>query len=400
MLKSMKWTVLGTCVMLSLMTLFVSVGYATLTGQLTISGTTEWNETANIYITDIQVTNQSNVSGTVSVTKTGFVVFEHGNYTLDLQRSQFNPGGSVTIRITVKNNSGIDQYFAQLTTDPALPQQCVISYPDAQFGVGSVVPQGESRTLTLTIQNAQTMQTVDMNGRESVLVFSPSFDENMTQNVTKSLADVFANVLAGKGPTGDGEGITYKGQEIAADRILQVLQQNMESVDTGGYIGNVGNATQDRKDLIEAIFGENMTMQIGNIYYTVSVLIKNQQIDNRGQNDMVMYITADQLTLGGGRWSSGAWRDLNIVPVYGLVFINNGAQGYTSCDHLFAGEAPVCDYGGTFGEGYTGNFNTNLWNSTDYPDLTDTSGGQITEQYSTTNGELDEAYQRYVRENP
>ena len=400
MLKSMKWTVLGTCVMLSLMTLFVSVGYATLTGQLTISGTTEWNETANIYITDIQVTNQSNVSGTVSVTKTGFVVFEHGNYTLNRQRNQSNPGGSVTIRITLKNNSGIDQYFAQLTTDPALPQRCVISYPDAQFGVGSVVPQGESRTLTLTIQNTQTMQTVNMNGRESVLVFSPSFDEDTTQDVTKSLADVFANVLAGNGPAGDGEGITYKGQEIAADRILQVLQQNMESVDTGGYIGNVGNATQDRKDLIEAIFGENMTMQIGNTYYTVSVLIKNQQIDNRGQNDMVMYITADQLTLGGGRWSGGAWRDLNIVPVYGLVFINNGAQGYTYCDHLFAGEAPVCDYGGTFGEGYTGSFNTNLWNSTDYPDLTDTSGGQITQQYSTTNGELDEAYQRYVRENP
>ena len=185
---------------------------------------------------------------------------------------------------------------------------------------------------------------------------------------------------------------------IPADRIMDTLTEYMTSVDTGGYIGNVGNASQDQKDLISAIFGENMTMQIGNQYYSVSILVKNQQIDNRGQNDMVLYITADQLAVGSGYWSNG-WKELTIVPVYGIVFINNG-NSYTACDHLFAGEAPVCNFGGDFGSGNVGNFNTNLWNSTDYPDLRDTSGGDITKDYITTNGELDEAYQRYVRENP
>jgi len=191
----------------------------------------------------------------------------------------------------------------------------------------------------------------------------------------------------------------YRGQTIPANRIMQTLTDSMENVDTGGYIGNVGNATQEQKDLINAIFGEDMMMQIGSSYYSVSLLIKNQQIDGRGENDMVMYITADQLTLGGGTWRNNRWQNLNNVPVYGIVFINDGRNNYTYCDHLFAGEAPVCNLGGEMGEGRVGNFNTNIWNSTEYPDLTDTSGGEINEEWSSTNGELDEAYQRYVREN-
>ncbi len=115
---------------------------------------------------------------------------------------------------------------------------------------------------------------------------------------------------------------------------------------------------------------------------------------------MVIYVTADQLAVGGGRWNRNEWTELNVVPVYGIVYINNGNGKYTQCEHVFAGEAPVCDFGGALGTGKVGNFNTNLWNSTDYADLKDTSGGSISQSYITTNGELDEAYQRYIKENP
>ena len=171
----------------------------------------------------------------------------------------------------------------------------------------------------------------------------------------------------------------------------------MESVDTGGYIGNVGNASQDQKDLITAIFGDEISMQLGNQYYSVSLLIKNQQIDGKGEKDMVLYITADQLTVGGGTWRNNSWRDLNNVPVYGLVFINNKKNDYTFCDHMFQGEAPVCDFGGALGTGNVGNFNTNLWNSTEFPSVTDSSNGQITQSYITKDGELDDAYNYYIK---
>ena len=243
-----------------------------------------------------------------------------------------------------------------------------------------------------------------MNNFESVLVFSPEFNVQDTEDATRALARAFASVLAGKGPNGDGMGIIYKGQTIPANRIMDEIIAKMTDVETGGYTGNVGNATQDEKDLIEAVFGENVIIQIGSNYYSVYMLIKNQQIDNRGENDMVIYITADQLNMGGGRWQNAGWNqaegwvDLNIVPVYGLVFIKEG-NGYKYCDHLFAGEAPVCDFSGALGEGKVGNFHTNIWNSTEF-NVSDTSGGSIGQQYITTNGELDEAYQYFIQRNP
>ena len=120
---------------------------------------------------------------------------------------------------------------------------------------------------------------------------------------------------------------------------------------------------------------------------------------------MVIYITADQLNLGSGGWQDGNWgqqgsyQNLHIVPVYSLIFIKSG-NGYKYCDHLFAGEAPVCDIGGAFGEGKVGNFNTNLWNSTEFNVTDSTANGNITQDYINTNGELDEAYQHFINQNP
>lgn len=381
------------CVLLPLMTLFASVGYAAITAHLTISGEAEYNEPATVFITDVKVSSSNNVTGTPTVTKAGFVVFQHNQYTLNTQRGSNTPGGSVTIEVTVKNNSDVGQYFVGHTIEPQLSRNVVVSF--SNITVGTLLAHGETKTFYINIQNTSYYNTFTVNQSESTLNFSPNFDESFTQDASENLATVFSNVLEGKGIDGEGKGIVYQGREVPANRIMDTLTSTMENVDTGGYIGNVGNASQAQKDLIEAIFGENILMQIGNQHYSVSILIKNQQIDGRGQNDMVMYVTADQLAIGSGNWSNGAWRNLNIVPVYGIVFINNNGS-YSYCDHLFMGEAPVCNFGGAFGAGNVGNFNTNLWNSTEYANLTDTSNGVITQDYITKDGELDEAYRRYV----
>ena len=384
------------CITLSFMCLFTSIGYAAVSGNLAIHGTVEYTLPKMVYITSVSVKESSKTSGsTPAVEKVGFVMFDHSGYTLNTQSSYNRAGGSVTIEVTVKNNSGVEQYFTGLSNTPALANNAVVSY--SNIGVGEKLAADETRTFTITIQNTSWSKTVNMSGVQSALGFSPSFDDTATENASRDIASIFANVLAGKGVDGNGTGIVFQGREVPASEIVSLIFDNMENVDTGGYMGNVGNASDERKELIYAIFGDQIIMEIGNQYYTVSILIKNQQIDGRGANDMVLYVTADQLAVGGGAWRNNAWRDLNIVPVYGLVFINNGNDNYSYCDHLFAGEAPVCSFSGAFGAGNVGNFNTNLWNSTEYADLTDTSGGSITQDYITTNGELDEAYQRYIR---
>ena len=396
MLRSARFITIGMCLLLLCMTLFLSVGYAALSDQLKINAVVHVKEPQMVYIKDVHVFYSNNINGTPTVTKTGFLFYKHGDYSLKPQQNNA-AGGLITVEVTVKNHSGVQQYFAGHTMDPALSQECVVNYQNIKLG--DLLKVDETKTFRITIQNTSSRNTYSMKDRESMLNFSPDFDESFTEDASKGVAAVFANVLAGKGIDGQGTGIYYKGQYYSADRILQLLLDNMESVDTGGYIGNVGNASQDQKDLIEAIFGEHISMQLGNQYYSVSLLIKNQQIDGRGENDMVLYVTADQLAVGSGNWQNNAWRNLNNVPVYGLVFINNGRNNYAYCDHLFAGEAPVCNFGGAFGAGNVGNFNTNLWNSTEYPSVTDSSSGQITQDYITKDGELDDAYQYYIRNN-
>ena len=395
MLRSTRFITIGMCILLLCMTLFISVGYANVSDSLQIAGMVEVKEPQAVYITYINVASYSNTTARPTATKLGTVFYKFDNCTLRSQQNN-SAGGSVTVEVTVRNGSGVAQYFVGHSMSPALPQGCVVSYMN--ISLGTVIQPDEEKNFRVTIQNTNRSTQVQLNS-ENVLNFSPDFDESFTEDASKGVAAVFGNVLAGKGIDGQGGGVYYEGRYYAADRIMQLLLDNMESVDTGGYIGNVGNASQEQKDLIEAIFGEHISMQLGNQYYSVSLLIKNQQIDGRGENDMVLYVTADQLAVGSGNWQNNAWRNLNNVPVYGLVFINNGRNNYAYCDHLFAGEAPVCNFGGAFGAGNVGNFNTNLWNSTEYPSVTDSSSGQITQDYITKDGELDDAYQYYIRNN-
>ena len=369
------------CVGLSCMSLFLAVGYAALSGTLTIKGQATYYEPKTIYITKV-------LQGGDKFQKYGYLTLL-GNHTFNRRNETY------TVTVEVKNNSGLAQYFDIVVIEannPKYTASTVITSTNKP-AQGVLLPHGATETYTITFKSTD---RVSLNQAINNLRFTPDYGD-LSVDAAKGVAEIFQNVLAGKGPDGNGGGITYQGRNIPADQIMSVLTENMESVDTGGYIGNVGNASQARKDLITAIFGENITFNLNGEEHIVSLLIKNQQIDNKGQADMVLYVTADPLNTGGGTWRNSSWQNLNYVPVYGLVFINNGAQGYEYCDHLFAGEAPVCDFGGKLGNNYTGNFNTNLWNSLDYPSLTDRSGGVITQDYCTTNGELDEAYQEFLK---
>ena len=225
--------------------------------------------------------------------------------------------------------------------------------------------------------------------------------------------EMVVDVLNGKGIDGEGKGIDDQGEYIAGDQILSHIKSDYMNIHgdgggTGQYIGNVAGADASIHALMEAIFGDNMIIKIGNLYYTVSFLMKNQRINHA--NDMVLYFTPDPLLLGGGSWNGGThdetseyYKDLNMVPVYALVFTyDENTKTYSSpVDEnkewfIFSGEAPVCDIGGGMGAENIGNFNTNIWNSLDYPNLHDTSGGSVSSGGNSKNGELDEAYKKYM----
>lgn len=421
-----KWRQIMLCAAFSFMFLFIAVGYAQLTDNLVVEGTAEVPELQAVYITNIEVGGSGNISNTPVFTKSGNLTFTHNDYTLNQQPSNGGAGGKVIIKVTVKNNSGKPQYISELSTtlDPnsdlakKYKEYCRVTC--AQTGEDRRVDHGYSKTYTFTIQNTKkqgwnTNYNLSMKGFESLLVFTPQLDANDTENATKAMVKAFAYILAGKGPDGDENAIiTFRGKQYTAKQLVPELllkaKDNGGAMNsagsTGGYMGNVDGAEQFQKDLIDDMFGENMEIEIGSNTYSVTVLIKNQQLDDQGDNDMVIYITADQLFQGSGGWEesnrNNGWKagyhNLNYVPVYALVYIKKN-DGYWYCEHLFEGQAPVCDYGGAFGDGKVGNFNTNLWVSNEYnvSDRTATSD-TVNKDYIDTNGELDEAY-LYYRDN-
>lgn len=392
MFKSRGFITTVVCLLLCFMTAFISVGYAALSDSLQITGTVQYTEPTAIYITSVSVsTTNGGCNRTPSVKTAGYLQVQYGDFSI-------NRNSSITLNVTVKNNSGVKQYFEGYSAGSGLPSGVTVTYTG--LSTGQAIESGNSATFQVKISTGRN-GTYNHNGLMGILNFTPDFD----QSTLNSIGQIVHNILHELGVDGEGSSITHKGQTITADRIMTYLAGYMdgkESAGTGGYISNVPAASQEEKDLLNQIFGENVTMTIGNQTYNVKCLLKNQNMGN--SNDMVLYITPDPLDVGGGTWSNGAWTDLKKVPVHVLVFkytkTVNGKKQYEEVPHIFLGTAPVCGPGGelykkTNDTIITGNFNTNLWESTEY-NVNDNSNGQITQDWVSKNGELDEAYNYYI----
>lgn len=385
------------CISLSVMCLFTAIGYAALSDNLQITGTAVATEPEYIKITNIKVENSNNLSsGTASAKIVGLLAYQYGNATLKKQQGigGSSAGGSIKLAITVKNNTRVDQYFLKY-----IKEWSGGTVKLEGISAGTKIPSRSELTFYITITNTSNSD-LKLKDKEILLEFSPQFTADDTEDATKNVAEIFQNVLDGKGPDGKNSSITVNGKQIAANKIMdELLNRMIQNDSTGDYMGNVGNASQEQKDIINAIF-EDATIMIGNQSYSVLMLIKQQKVDKGDTWDMVLYVTADQLTIGGGEWKNNAFQGLNYVPVYCIVYINTGTNNnpvYEYCDHIFAGRAPVCNMDGKFGTSNVGNIHTGLWDSTDYPNLTDKSDGLLNNQYITVDGELNEAYEEFTK---
>ena len=396
-----KWGKILLCTAFSFMFMFISVGYARLTDTLSITGRAEVKEPEVVYITSIQVTGSNVVdkngnpvqNPTVEKQGTHTLYFKYGDYNLGVQPNG-GTGGKLDIEVTVRNNSGRVQYFSSLVTTPQKNKkdplkQSPISLTWESEDEDPKIENNDSKTYTFTIQNTSKTATFSMKDLESVLTFSAELVEQDTENATKAMVKSFAYILAGKGPGGNQntsvvyQGKNYSGMQIVRDLLEKNGQGAMNNAPSGGYMGNVGAATEDQKNLVNQLFGENIVIEIGDNAYSVSILIKYQEVNNDNRTDMVIYVTADQLYQGGNNDEN------NRVPVYALVYIKNTDGTYDYCDHLFEGVAPVCDMGGQFGKDRTGNFHTDYWKSTE-PEIKKDDGN--------SNGALDETFREFIRQ--
>ena len=399
MFKSTKATIALSCCLVFVMTLFMSVGYARVLDTLTITGTVEYQkDPALVFIVDTAVSaSGGNLSGdTPSVTKVDKYLrtMKNSNFTLETN-------GWVTIYVKVKNNSGVTQYFSGYTALDAdkkditsIGKGVEVSYswveetPENKDKkvLGAELPHGGEMEFYIKIENTIKDKKVSFGNRTGEVKFAPSFEDLTTE--TSTIAERLGKLLNNEIKIDN-----KTGAELLDD--MFVFKNNDSGIastsPTGDYLGNVGNATDAQKKMMETIFGDDITMKIGNTTYPVWFLIKRQEVDgqkndknpnnnksgaDQAQNDIVLYITIDPLATGSN--SDG---DYHYVPVYAIVYLYNSDGNYTQCSHMFAGEAPVCNLSGQFGTNNTGNIHTHYWRSTEFDVNNDTQDGEINEAY-------------------
>ena len=210
MFKSTKATIALSCCLVFVMTLFVSVGYATVFETLSITGTAEYQkEPALIYITEVKYVSHDgrvtvNGAEKPELNKVGeyLTTIKHNDFTLNYQSGggTQNAGGSVTFEVTVRNNSGVDQYFSGYVTDPSFPSGRTgyghrIDYTGIKLG--DCLEKDSVTTFRITVQNTGTIQNSNIAYKDRIgkINFTPDYEGRFTPQAIRNIATIFADVL-------------------------------------------------------------------------------------------------------------------------------------------------------------------------------------------------------------
>jgi len=337
-------------VLLSFMCIFTSLGYAQTTTDLRVEGEVEIKPPNAIFIAEISNVQTSGATFTTSPVNIGYPSTKvMSEVTFDGRNSW------VSFDVLIVNGTDFDQIFDKLEEYASLEGvEGSFSYTNVDWE--SSVAQGTEMNpgdklrfnVTLTYTGRSTNQT-----RKMLHEFDFVLNSNdLTQAASKSVTDKFADILNNR--LEDDITYEYGGEEITVttDKMYETVIEHMEydRSGTGNYIGNLMGADGDDKALLTALFEGALTFNVGNEEVPITVMIKEKNVYDTDEKEMVLYITADDLTA----YSS-------YVPVYAAVYSKNASGVWEQVGEIFAGEAQTNSYSGWPG---SGSFNTERWRST------------------------------------
>lgn len=334
---------------LSIMSLFTCVGYATISSDLTVEAEVHIIPPNAMFISEIINVQTSGATITTSPVNIG-----HPSTKVMSEITFSGRNSYVSFDVRVVNGTQFSQFFDVLEEYPEIEGLAdSFSYANIDWSVspgqGTEVKPGEKIlfTVTLTYTGRSTNQTRKMLHELDFVLDS----NDLTQAVSKGVTDKFADILNNR--LEDEVTYTYNNEEITVDpsNTYQTVIDNMESDTSGNYIGNLMGADADDKALLTALFEGALTFNVGNEEVPITVMIKEKNVYGSSEKDLVLYITADDL--------SATW---SYVPVYAVVYSKSVDGEWVQTGDIFAGEARTNNYSGWYG---SGSFNTETWRSTE-----------------------------------
>lgn len=365
---------------LSLMVSFLSIGYATVTDNLRISGRAEIQIPSGLFITDIKHISSSGLDlSDASFTEYSTTV------TCTLSKRSSNQAGSITYEITVLNNTKYEYAYRDLYFQSSLKDfnNDLVQKKNADNKIGVVTSFPEGTTVapgkymkfrvTYTLGSSWSLSS----GKTYKTLINYQFGINVESELeaVNAVHAKFLDIL--NTPS------TY-------ETLVDVLDNKFDGRQewTSNYVGNVGSATSDDAMAVNTLFAGQLQLIINGQTRPATVLIKHENLDNNqktgddyvARNDsnggvfrgygceMTLYLTTDPLNRANGR-----------APVYVSVFTcdrddNGNISGkWYLIGETYLGNANIVGYNGE--SGGTGSFVTDNW-------VSDAGTYRVTDNYS------------------
>ncbi len=352
-------------ILFSAIFIFTSVGYAAISGIMTINSTVTAEPPEGIYITNIELVSKSNATS-----KEADYVSHSTSAITTISKSISYSEATVRYKITVWNNTPYKYAYSGIV--------CSNSTEGGYNGNSSVstIPANNKISITTSINKSTSVEPGERLEFEATYTMGRSVAANSDYKTLvnykfgvniDSVGDVAIDVVLdqfGSVLNDDTPGGAY---ETLCDKI----DDKFDGINgwKTNYIGNVADSTSEDSQTINALFQGKLQLTVDGKVTNVTLLIKREDVDgdlNTGDSytsthpngsfsasgcEMTIYMTVDPLNRQGAA-----------AEVYAAVFTCNKV-GDTYGDwymlgDMYLGTATIVGYEG--GES-TGSFNTETW---------------------------------------
>ena len=362
------WKIRVTCILLTFLCFFTSVGYAALSSSMRISGSVKIEVPYGLFITSIVPIGESNVEKKA-------VSFLPYSTTVDatINKKTNSKEATVTYRITVLNNTKLtysyrtiyfqnpldgyngNGYVATANNKSKIGVVCSLASATAE---NKKVLPGETMEFTVTYNvGSSRNENVDW---KTLINFQFGINVDGEREALAVVESKFLNIL--------NTTSTYEQLIDALDNKFDGYQEW-----TSNYIGNVTGSSSEDSVAVNTLFAGQLQIMVGKEQLDATVLIKHENLDwnnytgddytavnssnggvfNGYGCEMTLYLTIDPLNKAG-----------TYVPVYAVVFTcdrdynGNRTSEWYRIGSTYAGTANVVTYDGGNG---TGSFVTDNW---------------------------------------
>ena len=320
------------CVLL-LSTCFLGIGYATLSTTLSVDDTTRVDPPKTVYIFKANA-----ASGTATnITRSGTVL----SSTVTLANSA---SSQTVIRVTVKNNTEYPYTFNGVTYTVGAD-----TYDNTAIAVSTSIAKGAELAPGGTVEFDVIFKYKSGVSANKVL--------NSVINLSYVPAEEYIPEIAVKGAIGRfGEILN---DPVSYNQLTTAMDKTGGGRWSNSYIGNVAGATDADSQTVNDLFTVDgkklLTLDLkgDGTETNVTAMIKREDIGGTNANEMVIYMTGEEIT--------GSLFRPSTVQVFAAIYVQNAAGEWVQKGELFEGTARSNPYFG--GIGSHNSFNTDTWES-------------------------------------